>query len=70
MPDNTYAISHIVGTSPEGVDTAIRNGIAKASESVRNLDWFEVSEIRGQLSAEGEVQHFQVVMRLGFRVEN
>lgn len=69
MADNTYAISHVVGTSPENIDTAVRNGISRASQTLRNLDWFEVSEIRGQLSDDGQVQHFQVVMRLGFRVE-
>lgn len=69
MVDNTYAVREIVGTSPEGVDTAIRNGIAKANETVRNLDWFEVTEIRGHLSDEGGVEHFQVSMKLGFRVE-
>ena len=68
--NNTYKISEIVGTSPDGVDAAIRNGVAKAAESVRNLDWFEVTEIRGRLSPEtGEVQHVQVVMKVGFRLE-
>ena len=68
--NNTYKISEIVGTSPDGIDQAIRNGVAKARESVRNLDWFEVTEIRGRLSPEtGEVAHVQVVMKVGFRLE-
>lgn len=69
MNERTYAISHIVGTSPDTVDAAIRNGLSRASQTIRNLDWFEVDEIRGHLSGEGEVNHFQVVMRVGFRVE-
>ncbi|PSO48929.1 MAG: dodecin family protein [Actinobacteria bacterium QS_5_72_10] len=70
MADNTYAISHIVGTSPESLDTAIRNGLARAGQTVRHLDWFEVDEIRGELADEGQVNHFQVVLRVGFRMED
>jgi dodecin len=73
MSDATYKVSEIVGTSPEGVDAAIRNGIAKASETLRHLDWFEVVEIRGFLggpSSAGEVDHFQVTMKVGFRIED
>ncbi len=70
MADATYAISEIVGTSPEGVDTAIQNGLKKAAESLRNLDWFEVTDIRGQLGTDGTVQHFQVTLKVGFRYED
>jgi flavin-binding protein dodecin len=69
MSDQTYAITHVVGTSPDSVQQAIRNGVATASKSLRNLDWFEVDEIRGHLSDEGEVLHFQVTMKVGFRYE-
>ena len=68
MADQTYGITEIVGTSPESVQLAIRNGIRRASQTVRNLDWFEVSTIRGQI-VEGEVAHFQVQMKVGFRIE-
>jgi flavin-binding protein dodecin len=68
MSDQTYAITHVVGTSKEGLDQAIRNGISAAKQSVRNLDWFEVDEIRGHL-LDGEIEHFQVTMKLGFRYE-
>jgi dodecin len=68
MTERTYAITEIVGTSPDGVDDAVRNGIAKANQTLRNLDWFEVTEIRGHL-VDGAVEHFQVVMKLGFRME-
>jgi dodecin len=69
VTDNTYKVSEIVGTSPDSVHQAIRNGIKKAGESIRNLDWFEVVQIRGHIVEGGEVGHFQVVMKLGFRVE-
>ena len=68
MADQTYGISEVVGTSPDSVHQAIRNGVAKASQTVRNLDWFEVTSIRGQLD-DGEVAHFQVQMKVGFRIE-
>lgn len=70
MSDQTYAITHVVGTSPDSVQQAIRNGIATASRSVRNLDWFEVDEIRGHLGHDGEVLHFQVTMKVGFRYDD
>ena len=69
MSDQTYAITHVVGTSSDGLDQAIRNGVAAASKSVRNLDWFEVDEIRGHL-ADGGIKHFQVTLKLGFRYED
>jgi dodecin len=70
VTDNTYKITEIVGTSPDSVQQAIRNGIKKAGESLRNLDWFEVVQIRGHIVDGDEVGHFQVVMKLGFRVED
>jgi flavin-binding protein dodecin len=69
MPDATYAVTEIVGTSTESLDKAIRNGIAKAGESLRNLDWFEVTSIRGFLGHTSEVQHFQVAMKIGFKYD-
>lgn len=68
MADQTYGISEIVGTSPESLEAAIRNGISRASATVRNLDWFEVLSIRGQLDS-GDVKHFQVQMKVGFRID-
>lgn len=68
MADHTYSISEIVGTSSEGVDAAIKNGVAAAAQTLRNLDWFEVKEIRGHL-ANGEVADWQVTIKLGFRLE-
>ncbi|OBJ74060.1 dodecin [Mycobacterium sp. 1274756.6] len=67
--NNTYRVIEIVGSSPDGVDAAIRNGLARASETMRGLNWFEVESIRGHLS-DGQVGHFQVTMKVGFRLEN
>ena len=69
MSNRTYRVTEIVGTSEEGVEAAIRNGIARASQTLRHLDWFEVTEIRGQI-ADGGVQHVQVGMKIGFRLED
>jgi hypothetical protein len=68
VADQTYGISEIVGTSPESLDKAIRNGVARASQTVRNLDWFEVMSVRGQLD-NGDVKHFQVQLKVGFRID-
>ncbi|MCZ4606932.1 dodecin family protein [Streptomyces sp. Lzd4kr] len=68
MSNHTYRVTDIVGTSPEGVDQAIRNGIDRASQTLRNLDWFEVTEVRGQLE-EGQIAHWQVTMKVGFRLD-
>ncbi|HEU4998390.1 MAG TPA: dodecin [Lapillicoccus sp.] len=67
MADHVYRVTEVVGTSSESLEVAIRNGIERAAETVRGLDWFEVTEIRGHLE-EGSVAHFQVGMKLGFRV--
>jgi dodecin len=69
VADNTYRVTEIVGTSTDGVDLAIRNGIARADKTLRNLDWFEVKEIRGHLAG-GQVAHVQVTMKVGFRLED
>ncbi len=69
MSNHTYRVTEIVGTSHEGIDAAIRNGIERAGQSVRHLDWFEVTQVRGQI-ADGTVAHFQVGMKVGFRIED
>jgi dodecin len=67
MTDRTYRVTEIVGTSTEGIDAAIRNGIRRAGETLRHLDWFEVTEIRG-LVRDGHVGQFQVKLKVGFRI--
>ncbi|MDV6012478.1 dodecin [Haloechinothrix sp. LS1_15] len=69
MSDHTYRVTEIVGSSSEGIDDAIRGGIARAAQTLRGLDWFEVTEIRGHI-AEGEIAHYQVGMKIGFRLED
>ncbi|HVA59604.1 MAG TPA: dodecin [Mycobacteriales bacterium] len=69
MSSHTYGITEIVGTSEESPAQAIRNGVARASQTVRNLDWFEVVATRGYIR-DSEVNHFQVQLKLGFRIED
>ena len=69
MSNRTYRVTEIVGTSSEGVDQAIRNGLARAAQTLRHLDWFEVTQIRGQI-VDGAPQHVQVGMKVGFRLED
>ena len=69
MSDHTYRVTEIVGTSPDSVQQAIRNGVARASKTLRHLDWFEATEIRGHI-VDGEIEHFQVTMKVGFRIED
>ncbi|MEU7019145.1 dodecin [Streptomyces sp. NPDC046203] len=68
MTNHTYRVTEIVGTSTEGLDQAIRNGIERASQTLRGLDWFEVTEMRGHLE-EGGIKHYQVGLKVGFRLE-
>jgi dodecin len=68
MSQHTYRVTEIVGSSPDGIDQAIRNAVQRASHTLHNLDWFEVTEIRGHL-ANGDVEHVQVTMKVGFRLD-
>ncbi|MFB7862649.1 MULTISPECIES: dodecin [unclassified Streptomyces] len=68
MSNHTYRVTEIVGTSTEGVDQAIRNGIERASQTLRGLDWFEVTQVRGHL-VDGTIEHYQVGLKVGFRLE-
>jgi flavin-binding protein dodecin len=65
----TYRVTEVVGTSPESVQQAVRNGVSRAAQTVRHLDWFEITEIRGSI-IDGEVEDFQVTMKLGFRLDD
>ncbi|WP_171168917.1 dodecin [Streptomyces sp. I05A-00742] len=69
MTNHTYRVTEIVGSSPEGVDQAIRNGLDRASRTLRHLDWFEVVQIRGHF-AESGIGHYQVGLKVGFRLED
>ena len=65
---DTYRIIEIAGTSPDGVTEAMKSGVARASKRLRNLDWVEVRSIRGHIQ-DDEIAHFQVEMRVGFKLE-
>jgi dodecin len=69
VTDHIYRIAEIVGTSPNGVDEAIRNAVARANQTLRNIDWFEMASVRGHL-ANGEVANWQVTVKIGFRLED
>jgi flavin-binding protein dodecin len=68
VSDHVYRLSEIVGSSPTSVDDAIRTAISKAAQTVRNIEWFQAEEIRGQV-VDGEVAYFQVTVKIGFRVD-
>ena len=68
MADHIYRIAEIVGTSPNGVDDAIRNAVSRASQTLRNIDWFEMTEVRGHLT-DGQVADWQVTVKIGFRLD-
>jgi len=61
-------VTEVVGTSTDSIQQAVRNGISRASDTLRNLDWFQVTEIRGHI-VDGDVGHFQVTMKIGFKLE-
>ena len=69
MSDHVYKSVEITGTSPDGVKEAIDGAVAKASQTLRNLDWFEVTSVRGQIDG-GSVAHYQVTLKIGFRLED
>lgn len=68
MSSHVYKVSEVVGSSPDGLDAAVQNAISTTARTVRNLDWFEVTEIRGHL-ANDAIAHWQVAVKVGFRIE-
>ncbi|HVK32544.1 MAG TPA: dodecin [Burkholderiaceae bacterium] len=68
MTNHVYKIVELVGSSTSGSDDAIQRAIATAAKTVRHIDWFEVVETRGHV-ADGKVAHFQVKLKVGFRLE-
>jgi dodecin len=69
VAEHIYRIAEIVGTSPNGVDDAIRNAVSRANRTLRNIDWFEMTEIRGHLE-NGAVADWQVTVKIGFRLSD
>ena len=68
MANHVYKLVEVVGTSTSGSDEAIRNAIETAARTIRHIDWFEVIETRGHVVG-GKVEHFQVTLKVGFRLE-
>ena len=68
LSDNAYRVIEVVGSAKSGTDEAIRNAIARASQTVNHLDWFEVTETRGHIE-DGQIAHFQVTLKVGFKIE-
>lgn len=68
--DNVYATSEVYGSSTDTIEDAIEKAIKTASGQLRNLDWFEVKEIRGHIKEDGSIGHYQVGVKLGFRYES
>ena len=68
MQDHVYKKVEITGSSSESSDQAVRNAISKAGQSLRNIDWFEVIETRGEVK-QNAVAHWQVTVKIGFRLE-
>ena len=68
MSDTVYSVSEIVGSSTESIDDAIKGAIGRASKTLHNLDWFEVTDIRGRIE-DGATCHFQVKLKVGFRLD-
>jgi flavin-binding protein dodecin len=69
VTDHTYSVSEIVGSSPGTIDDAVRNALERAGKTLRHLDWFQVTEIRGQLNEDGSIAYYQVGLKVGFRLE-
>jgi flavin-binding protein dodecin len=66
---STYKIVQIAGTSPDGIDAAMRNGLSRAAKTLRSIDWVEVTQIRGHVDGD-TIAHFQVEMKIGFRIDD
>jgi hypothetical protein len=68
MADHVYKKIELVGSSPDGIEGAVKNALTRAKKTVRNMRWFEVTETRGYLE-EGEIAHWQVTLKVGFTLE-
>ena len=69
MSQHVYKKLEIVGSSPDGVEDAVRNAVSRSSKTIRNMRWFEVTETRGYIN-EGKIAHWQVTLKIGFRLED
>jgi flavin-binding protein dodecin len=69
VADNVYRITEVVGSSTDSIHQAVRNAVTRAAQTLRNIDWFEVTDIRGHVE-NGDVGHFQVTVKIGFRLDD
>jgi len=69
MTGHVYSVSEIVGSSSAGIDDAVKTAIGRASQTLHNLDWFEVADIRGHIE-DGHIAHYQVTLKVGFRLDD
>lgn len=69
MEDHTYKIIQLAGSSTDSIEDAIKNAVSRASQTLHNLRWFEVTETRGHIAG-GEVEHYQVVLKVGFSLDD
>ncbi|HET7549491.1 MAG TPA: dodecin [Usitatibacter sp.] len=69
MSDHVYKILELTGSSSKGIEEAVQNAIAKASKTVRSMQWFEVTETRGHIAG-GKIAHWQVSVKIGFTLED
>jgi hypothetical protein len=69
MSDHTYKKLELVGSSPDGIEGAVKNALKRAKKTVRNMRWFEVTETRGHIGDDGKIAHWQVTLKVGFTLE-
>ena len=69
MSEHSYRLIEVVGSSPDGVDQAIKNAVEDAAKTLRNIHWFQVVETRGHVE-NGKIQHFQVTVKIGFTLDD
>jgi flavin-binding protein dodecin len=69
VSDHVYKVTELVGSSPESLEKAIENAVTRANKTVRNMRWLEVQQIRGHIE-KGAVQHWQVIVKIGFTLED
>jgi len=69
MADHIYKKIELVGSSPKGIENAVKNAIARAKKTIRNMRWFEVTDTRGYLE-DGKIAHWQVTLKVGFTLES
>lgn len=69
MSEHTYKKLELVGSSPDGIEAAVKNALARAGKTVRNMRWFEVTETRGHIQDDGKIGHWQVTVKVGFTLE-